>query len=116
MLLDLHNLDIEDKHWLLIAHREFTIIKGITAVDDRGEEFTIGDWLIVPSHTASESFAGHDHFKITNCGQGVTRVTFGEGMPFEGRFLMPTLHDLVKLVSLTVETLETSFRAGNGNA
>lgn len=105
-LLHLHNLDIEDKHRLLIAHREYTFINGMTAIDERGETFAIPQWLIVPPHTASEPFSGHEHFKITNNGQAVTLVTFGEGMPFQGKGLIPTLNTLVKLVKMVVDTLE----------
>lgn len=54
ILLDLHNLDIADKHRLLIAHRQFTFIDGITAVDERGETFNIPQWLVVPPHSASK--------------------------------------------------------------
>lgn len=107
MILSLHDLDIEDKHRLLIAHREYALITGMTAIDDRGEEFVIDDWLIVPPHTASQPFEGHRHFKITNYGTARIHVTFGEGMPLQGQFVLPTLLKLIELISRLVGVFET---------
>ncbi len=107
MILDLHDIDIEDKHWLLIAHRQFTVVRGLTAVDDRGEEFAIGDWLILPSVTTSQPFEGHSKFHITNYGEARTEVIFGDGMPFNGRNVMPTLKALTELVSRFLDCCDT---------
>lgn len=109
IFLHLHNLDIEDKHRLLIAHRQYTFIDGIIAVDDRGETFEVPRWLVVPPHTASQPFEGHEHFKITDNGKALTLATFGEGMPLQGKRVMPTLHHLVELVSRTVDIFEKIY-------
>ncbi len=107
IILGLHDLDIEDKHRLLIAHRQFSLIRGLRAVDDRGIEFSIGDWLIVHPHTASETFKGHRHFKIKDKGEAVTRVIFGEGSVLKGLYLMPTLQSLTNIVERVVSGLES---------
>jgi hypothetical protein len=109
MILNLHDLDIEDKHRLLIAHSEYTLITGMTAIDDRGEEFVIDDWLIVPPHIASLPIVGHRHFKITKYGTARIHVTFGEGMPLQGKFILPTLLKLTELVSRTVDCFEVIY-------
>lgn len=111
MILNLHDLDIEDKHRLLIAHREYTLITGMTAIDDRGEEFVVDDWLIVPPHVATQPVAGHRHFKITKYGTARIHATFGEGMPFQGKFILLTLHKLAKLVTLVVNGFEGIYLA-----
>ena len=64
IFLHLHNLDIQDKHRLLIAHRQYTFIDGITAIDEKGETFEVPKWLVVLPHIASQPFEGHEHFKI----------------------------------------------------
>jgi hypothetical protein len=110
-ILHLHNLDIEDKHSLLIAHRQYTLIRGIMVVDEGNEEFCVDDWLIVPPHTASHPLPENRHFKVTNNGHARTHVTFGEGMPLQGRNVLPALHDLAKMVSSLVDCFDTIRRA-----
>jgi hypothetical protein len=112
--LALHDLDIEDKHSLLIAHRQWTRIQGMVARDERGEEFVIPDWLIVPPHTASEPFEGHERFQITNFGDARTHVTFGEGMPLQGHYVLPTLNNLTKLVTSLISCFESILAVNAG--
>ena len=107
ILLGLHSLDIEDKHRLLIAYRQFAVIRGLSAVDDRDVQFPIGDWLIVHPHTATRTFEGHRKFKITNYGSAVTRVTFGEGSVLKGHAFMPTFQRLTNIVERVVRGLES---------
>lgn len=106
LIFHLHNLDIEDKHRLLIAHRQFTVISGITLKNEEGEEWVIGDWIVIPSHTARESINGLKHFHVAKNGQATTRVTFGEGMPLEAQFILPALSAMTELVSRTVDRFE----------
>jgi hypothetical protein len=106
IILGLHDLDIEDKHRLLIAYRQFHLIRGIRAIDERDVEFSVGDWLVVNPHMACQRFEGHPHFKIANKGQAVTRITFGEGSVLQGRYLMPTLKALTNIVEQIVIGLE----------
>lgn len=106
-ILALHDLDIEDKHSLLIAHRQYSWVRGMVAKDERGEEFSIPDWLVVPPHTASEPFEGHQHFHITNQGDARMHVTFGEGMPLQGRSIMQTLADLAELITSLIDCFES---------
>ena len=111
MVLDLHTLDIIDKHSLLIANRQFTVITGLRAVDERGEEFDIDDWLIVPPYTASHSLKGHSRCEITDHGQATARVTFGEGMPLHGRYMMPTLKSFTEIVLGIISDFERIYKA-----
>jgi hypothetical protein len=107
LLVGLHDLDIEDKHWLLITHRQFTRIRGLRAIDERGEEFDIGDWLIVPPHTASKSIEGHRNFAITNNGDARSHVVFGEGSCLQGYYVLPTLHSMTNIIVKIIDRLET---------
>jgi hypothetical protein len=107
ILFGLHSLDIEDKHRLLIAYRQFHLIQGISAIDERDVEFPIGDWLVDNPHMACRRFEGHSHFKIANKGHAVTRVTFGEGSVLQGKYLMPTLKALTNIVERVIRGLES---------
>jgi hypothetical protein len=106
IIFGIHELDIEDKHRLLIAYRQFHLIRGISAIDEREVEFSVGDWLVVNPHTVCQRFEGHPHFKIANKGQAVTSITFGEGSVLQGRYLMPTLKALTNIVERVVMGLE----------
>ncbi|MGO9339479.1 MAG: hypothetical protein ACLPY1_18425 [Terracidiphilus sp.] len=114
ILHHLHDLDIKDKHGLLIAHRQFTMISGITLRDLKDEgnkEWALGDWAVIPPQAATKKIEGIDHFEIANQGHAMMRVAFGEGMPLQGRFVMPTLHAMAVLVHRTVECLEAAAAA-----
>ena len=115
-LYALHNLDIEDKHSLLIAHRQYSLVRGLVAKDDRGEEFAIPDWLIAPPHAASQPFEGHDRFHITHNGNAQMYVIFGEGMPLQGRSILPTLVNLAKLITYLIRRFESILAASRANS
>ena len=111
ILLDLHNIDIEDKHRILIARREYTRIIGMTAVDEGGEVFVIDDWMIVPPHTATQPIKGHRNFQLTDYGTARIHVVFGEGTAFQGKPIVPMLNQLTELVSRVVDVFETIYTA-----
>ena len=48
-LVHLHNLDIEDKHRIILAATHLAFVNGIRVQLDDGIEANIGDWLIVPN-------------------------------------------------------------------
>jgi hypothetical protein len=105
-LWGVHQLDNVDKHRLLIAHRQFSFIPGMKAVDtDTGEAFDIPSWLIVPPYTASREMPGHPHFRLAGEIRAESRAIFGEGC-FQGKFVMPTLVEFREAVSGTVDIME----------
>lgn len=107
----LHGLDIDDKHKLLIAHLEYTHITGLRAIDDKGENFAIPDWLIVHPHIAPYLCDGHHNIQITDHGKVMRHVKFGDGMALEGELILPTLRNMSKIVSGAIDGLETVFLA-----
>ncbi len=106
ILAGLNDLDIGDKHWLLIAHLQLTHISGLRAVDETGKNFTIDDWLIVPGKTASAILEGHSKCKITHKGNPRTHVIFGEGSCLQGFYILPTLQSMTNIVIQIVNRLE----------
>jgi hypothetical protein len=109
----LHELDIEDKHRLLIANTKLMLIRGISCEDERGEKFCIPDWLIVPNATPIRRLEGHRNVKITDKGKSSLNIVFGDGMPLQGAAILPMLREMMIRVNHTVELLEASFMTSN---
>jgi hypothetical protein len=108
----LHAIDIIDKHRLLLAHLDFSYVTGIRAIDNRGEEFEIPQWLFTPPHIMTHRCIGHSNVKITNNGKAMVAITFEDRLPFEGKPILPTLTDLAKTVRETIDGLEAVFSIG----
>ena len=102
LLWHLHNLNIIDKHMLLLAKTHFDFVKNICAVDERGEYLVFPDWLIVEGKIASYTTAGHRNIKITHKGQATSTIVFGNGMPLAGQMILPTIRAMSVLVNQTI--------------
>jgi hypothetical protein len=106
----LHQLDIMDKHQLLVTCTELTDIVGIRIEDDRGTEHIVGPWRVVDHLIAGVPVTGTKNVKITDQGRGTYRVTFKEGLPFGGNQIIPTLHHLAGLARWALAEVEYAFR------
>ncbi len=109
-ICSLNNLDIEDKHRLLIAKTEFKYIDGILLVDDKGKEIRIGTWQLRNDLVAAHRPAGLRNSKVEDHGKASSEVLFGDGLPFAGLTIVPALRKLTKLVAATVDEIEYWFR------
>ena len=109
----LHQLDIEDKHRLLIANTKLMFIQGVSCEDEAGQKFTIPDWLIVPNATPVRRLEGHRNIKITDKGKSALTIIFGDGMPLQGSAILPMLGQMTILVNHAVELMETAFAIAN---
>lgn len=110
----IHDLDIMDKHQLLIpifhcvdirhyspiklSHEPFIKLKLFTTLH---VDITVG---IVP---AMKNIKIGQELKTT------FEILFGEGQPFEGKPIIPTLHQLTNLIAGIVETFETHCFGSN---
>jgi hypothetical protein len=118
-LLGLHALDIRDKHTLLIpvlsiaeAH-----IKELLAVSDefgvlstwRSERWIIGADNVL--HAQGFGVPVPVQFKFQGQYAIPTDVIFDRGQAFEGKSVIPTLHQLSQLVRGILDTLERTFLA-----
>jgi hypothetical protein len=54
---------------------------------------------------------GHSDVKVTHNGKATFGIVFGDGMPFYGRPILPTLRDLSHFVSRTLDSMERVFLA-----
>ena len=106
----LHALDIQDKHRLLITHLDYTNIRGICAVDERGEKFTIPEWSISHPQVSTYLCEGHHNIKILDHGKAEVRTMFGEG-PMHGKFIRPVLDEMTEIVTDTIDRLRSVYLA-----
>lgn len=110
-LWSLHQLDIMDKHRLIIPTAGAVRLAGLYFHDDnrnqwRNITFTIG---------AGERFlpfAINGDLRVTNHGQAAVAVFFPPGSVFEGESLFPTLPQLSLLVEGIIDAFEKAYLAG----
>jgi hypothetical protein len=105
----LHELDIRDKHQLLIPNMEFTDISGIRFKDDRGTEHMVDSWRVIDLWIAEVPITGTDKVEITDQGSRTFFVTFSHGLPFGGAEIVPTLCNLAEFVRYVLAEVKHSF-------
>lgn len=108
-LYGLHQLDITDKHRLLIPIFSVTALKRmyLTAGSLIFENFsaTIGDGGEIGILHTPNKF----EFKVQDYGEATCHILFNKGQIFEGQSVIPTLHQLSQLVSRVIETIEKAY-------
>lgn len=102
----LNALDIEDKHRLLIAKKDITHVRTIHCKDGRGEHFMVTEWAMIHPRVSVYPCIGRKNVEITDKGKASFGVVFGDGMPFYGKAILPTLRNLSHFVSRTMDSLE----------
>lgn len=109
-LCALNDLDIVDKHRLLIPITHVTALVGVDMADERGNTFT-NTTLMVGKGGQLKPVASNSTFKITKQGKAAIGVFFDKGQVFEGKPVIETLHQLSQLVSGVVQTIEKAYLA-----
>jgi hypothetical protein len=107
-IYQLHRLDIEDKHRLIIPHLQLEYVRNIRYVDETGETFTIPEWAVTQART-SYIPTGKRNVKVAYKGDAAMGIFFGHDMPLERLPILPTLGNLVKVVSRTLTVLDKEF-------
>ncbi len=102
-LLALHNLDIDDKHHLLIP---MLTVSGIDGVELEHEDGTINRFTIMLVRPNSYRERVPLNSKIKNHGQARFEITFREGTPLENLEVIPTLKRLAGKVDYIVRFLQ----------
>lgn len=105
-LYALHDLDIRDKHRLIV--HTMTMTKGIATVEDHNG--TIAGSL---AYSCAISFSGDitqtqisKNLNFKNYRSDVFDIFFDKGLPVEGKPVIPTLHQFVEMVTGYIETIE----------
>jgi hypothetical protein len=107
----LNAIDIEDKHRLLIAKKDVTHIRTIHCKDGSGENFTVTEWAMIHPSVSIYHCFGRKNVQITDKGEASIGIVFGDGMPFYGKAILPTLANLSHFVSGTINSIERVFLA-----
>jgi hypothetical protein len=105
-LWGLNALDIEDKHRLLIAKKDVTHIRTINCKDGSGEDFTVTEWAMIHPSVSVYPCIGRKNVQITDKGEASIGIVFGDGMPFYGKAILPTILNLSHFVSGTINSLK----------
>lgn len=112
-LYSLHDLNIDDKHMLLLPTFNISAVSGIEFVDETGTVGSMncssygggGTCTFFGEGAQFRSEAATDIVEIKNHGKATFEVLFGKGA-FYGQPIIPTLHQLSQLVSATVDKVE----------
>jgi hypothetical protein len=108
-LWSLHLLDIEDKHRLLIAKKDLTYIRTIHCKDGTGQYFTVCEWAVIYPKASTYRCTGHSNVTVANKEKASFGIVFGDGMPLYGKPILPTLRDLSRFVSGTLDSVERVY-------
>jgi hypothetical protein len=111
-LVPLHDLNIADKHNLLIAKVQITLVSNVRGIDESGAEFLLPHWLIVYPFVASHQCVGYKNLKITYKGKATCGIVFGEGMPLQGRLILPELKMMSMFANSTLNVFKTLYVNG----
>jgi hypothetical protein len=107
LLYGLHDLDITDKHKLLIPIVSIVELRGASGEDDCGGRFKNLNFFITQSGRIN-ALSSTKNLKITNSGQPSFEIRFDKGEVFEDKPVISTLHQLWQLVSGIIGKFETS--------
>lgn len=102
----IHDFDIMDKHKLLIPVAQLADIPNVSVHGVTFKDCKISplkDGMVVISAPASDKYKLGKKFKIT------FDVLFGDGQPFEGEPVIPTLKQLSELVDGIVDTFSMLY-------
>jgi hypothetical protein len=107
LLYGLHDLDILDKHKLLIPIVSIVELRGASGEDDCGGSFR-GLNFVIAQGGRINAISSSKNLKITNYGQPSFDVRFDMGQIFDAKSVIPTLHELSEHVSGILEKFEKS--------
>jgi hypothetical protein len=102
LLYGLHDLDIMDKHKLLIPIISIVELRGAAGEDDCGGSFR-GLNFVISRGGRINAISSAKNLKITNHGQPSFDICFDKGQFFDGKSVVATLHELSQLVSDILE-------------
>jgi hypothetical protein len=108
-LWGLHELDIWDKHKLIIPNSEVTLISGIRIKDERGTEHVLDTWQVRDRYIIGVPIRGTKNVEITYHGDATYHVAFGQGTIFPGREILVALLRLHDLTLAVIDDIEPVF-------
>jgi len=107
-LYNLHDLDILDKHRLLIPVTSIAALIGASTIDEWGNSIQNLN-LTVGQGGKIQIMASGSNIKIIKQGRPDFTIIFDKGQIFEGKAVIETLHMLSQLVFGVVQTIEKTY-------
>ncbi len=107
-LCALHELDISDKHLLLIPHITVVQLRDVYMEDDRNNRITFRSITVDAGRTVNlvKSEGPGGIFKVKKHGQPSFGVLFDKGTPLENQPILSTLVQFTEHVSRTIDAFE----------
>ncbi len=103
----LHELNILDKHMLLLPVMQVSALLDVCAEDDRGNRMVNATLVIDGTGRAMIPFVTSGNLQIQNYGKPAIQIFFAEGLPMHGEPVIPTLRLFTERVSGIIEAFQT---------
>jgi len=104
----IHDLNIQDKHALLLPVIQIASLLDVCAEDERGNRILNGS-LITVTGRVSVSFAATTKIKITNHGKATFAIFFDKGLPVEGHNVIETLRTFTEVVGGVIDAFSIAL-------
>jgi hypothetical protein len=104
----LDDLNIRDKHQLLVPVLKLMRVEGINLEDDKNRPFFKDGGVVFLDEPCSIRLRDADDMNLTvkNKGHASATVLFDLGVPFECQAIIPSLNGIAEEVTRTIETFE----------
>lgn len=101
----LHDMNVIDKHQLLLPVVHVSSLVGVDA-EDENQNRIIGGTFVVSEGKVNIPLVSSSNFKITNHGKAAFQVFFGKGTPIEGKPVIYTLQDFTQAVTAIMDAFD----------
>jgi hypothetical protein len=110
----LHDLDITDKHHLLVPVISVSELNGVTLKFGGAHMYDCTVRVTDSGELRVANVNPDSVLELENKGQPSFSVLFAKGQPLGGEPVIPTLHQLSQLTTGCVDTIEQAYRASTG--
>jgi hypothetical protein len=101
----LHELDITDKHKLIIPVFQLMRFDNVCLADEKDVSFTVGPYYM--DAASRIKLKRGEGLTVKDKGHATATILFNIGVPFQGEPIIPTLHQLTEVVTGVVKAFQT---------
>jgi hypothetical protein len=102
----LHDMNIMDKHQLLVPVFKVMQFSGIRLEDERGNIFVADGQPYFTEDSYRFKILREGEFKVHDKGNAATAIVFSSGVPLTNKPVLPALTQLAETVSRTIDVFE----------
>jgi hypothetical protein len=111
LLCALHDLNIRDKHELLVPVFDMMIFRKILLEDDKQVSFWAEDThgareFIMDESCSNIKLKRHDHLTVKDKGHAATTILFNVGVALQSEPVIPSLYRITEEVTRTIDAFE----------